>query len=98
MAYLITHFWPGATMDQYNATAAVMHHPRPKGQLYHAAGPADGGVLVAAVRETKDDLDRFLRDRVMPGMPIDGGLTGQPQTSGSRSLIVVKLVAPRAGR
>jgi len=45
MAYLITHFWPGATMDQYNATVAVMHNPWPEGQLYHAAGPTDGGVL-----------------------------------------------------
>jgi hypothetical protein len=79
MAYLITHFWPGATIEQYNSTVAVMHQPWPKGQLYHAAGPADGGVLVAAVWETKDHFDRFLRDRVMPGMPIDGGLTGQPE-------------------
>jgi len=53
-------------MGQYNATVAVMHNPWPKGQLYHAAGPADGGVLIAAVWETKDRFDRFLRDRVMP--------------------------------
>jgi len=31
------------------------------------------------VWETKDRFDRFLRDRVMPSMPIDGGLTGQPE-------------------
>ena len=24
MAYLITHFWPGATEDQYNATIALL--------------------------------------------------------------------------
>ena len=92
MAYLITHFWPGATMEQYNATVAVMHHPWPKGQLYHAAGPADGGVLIAAVWETKDDFDRFLRDRVMPGMPIDGGLTGQPE---QRTAEIATLVQAR---
>lgn len=66
-------------MGQYNATVAVMHHPWPEGQLHHAAGPADGGVLIAAVRETKGHFDRFPRDRVMPAMPIDGGLTGQPE-------------------
>jgi hypothetical protein len=67
------------TIEQYNATTAVTHHPWPNGQLYHAAGPTDGGVLIAAVWETKDDFGRFLRDRVMPGMPINGGLTGQPE-------------------
>ena len=79
MAYLITHFWPGATMDQYDATVAVMHKPWPNGQVYHAAGPADGGVLVAAVWESQEHFDRFLRDRVMPGMPVEGGLIGQPE-------------------
>ena len=92
MAYLITHFWPGATIEQYNATVAVMHHPWPKGQLYHAAGPADGGVLIAAVWETKDDFDRFIRDTVMPGLPIDGGLTGQPE---QRTAEIATLVEAR---
>lgn len=27
MAYLITHFWPGATEEQYEATLAVVHPP-----------------------------------------------------------------------
>ena len=45
MAYLLTHFWPGGTEDQYNATIAVVHPPGglPEGQKYHAAGPTDGG-------------------------------------------------------
>ncbi len=79
MAYLITHFWPGATVSWYNATVAVMHDPWPEGQLHHAAGRADGGVLIAAVWDIKDLFDRFLRDRAMPAMPVDGGLTGQPE-------------------
>ena len=80
MAFLAIDFWPGGTMDQYSATVAVLH-PRtglPDGQVYHAAGPTDGGVLVAAVWESKDDMDRFMRDTVMAGMPIEGGLAGQP--------------------
>ena len=27
MAYMVTHFWPGASEDQYNATVAVVHPP-----------------------------------------------------------------------
>jgi hypothetical protein len=81
MAYLITHFWPGATMDQYNATVAVVHPPNglPEGQVYHAAGHTDGGVLIAAVWESKDQFDRFLRDKLMASMPIEGGFTGGPE-------------------
>ena len=81
MSYLITHFWPGATMDQYEATIAVVHPPGglPDGQTYHAAGPADGGVLIAAVWESKEHFDRFLNDKLLASMPIEGGFSGQPQ-------------------
>ena len=53
--------------------------PVAEGAALSRRGPADGGVLIAAVWETKNRFDRFLRDRVMPSMPIDGGLTGQPE-------------------
>lgn len=55
MAYMITHFWPGATEDQYKATVAVVHPPRglPEGQSYHVAGMTDGGVLITAVWDSK---------------------------------------------
>jgi hypothetical protein len=81
VACLITHFWPGATMDQYDATVAVVHPPGglPEGQVYHAAGPTDGGVLIAAVWESRDQFDRFVRDKLMASMPIDGGFAGQPE-------------------
>jgi hypothetical protein len=81
MAYLITHFWPGATEAQYNATVAVVHPPAglPEGQVYHAAGPADGGILIAAVWDSKEQYDRFLHDKLMASMPIDGGFVGQPE-------------------
>jgi len=81
MAYLVTHFWPGATMDQYDASIAVVHPPNglPEGQTYHAAGPTDGGVLIAAVWESKDHFDRFLQDKLIASMPIAGGFEGQPE-------------------
>jgi hypothetical protein len=81
MAYLITHFWPGATTEQYDATVAVVHPPGglPEGQVYHAAGPTDDGILIAAVWESKEQFDRFLRDKLMASMPIEGGFTGRPE-------------------
>ena len=81
MAYLITHFWPGATEDQYKASIAVVHPPGglPEGQTYHAAGTTDGGILIAAVWESKEHFDRFLQEKLMPSMPIEGGFSGQPE-------------------
>jgi hypothetical protein len=81
MAYLLSHFWPDATEDQYKATIAVVHPPGglPEGQTYHAAGPADGGILIAAVWESKEHSDRFVQDILLPSMPVEGGFEGQPE-------------------
>jgi hypothetical protein len=81
MAYLITHFWPGATEDQYNATVAVVHPPGglPEGQVYHAAGPTDGGILITAVWDSKEQAESFVHDKLIASMPIAGGVEGQPE-------------------
>jgi hypothetical protein len=81
VAFLITHFWPGATEDQYNATVAVVHPPGglPEGQIYHAAGPTDGGVLITAVWDSKEQADRFVQGKLMASMPIEGGFAGAPE-------------------
>jgi hypothetical protein len=92
VTYLITHFWPGATMEQYNTTVRVLHPPNglPDGELWHAAGPAQHGVLIAAVWQSKAHFDRFLSDEVMPSMPIENGLSGQPE---QRTADIASLVA-----
>lgn len=81
MAYLMTHFWPGATAEQYRTNLAVVHPAGglPDGQLYHAAGPTEGGILIAAVWDSKESADRFLSEVLIPSMPVEGGFTGQPE-------------------
>lgn len=81
MAYVITHFWPGGTDEQYRATVAVAHPADglPDGQVYHAAGPTDGGYLVVAVWNEKADFERFVSEKLMGGPPIEGGFTGAPE-------------------
>ena len=81
MAYLLTHFWPGATEEQYRATVAVVHPADglPDGQIYHAAGPTEGGMLIAAVWDSKESADRFVSEVLMGSGPIDGGFTGRPE-------------------
>jgi hypothetical protein len=81
VAYLMTHFWPGGTEEQYRASIAVVHPDGglPQGQIYHAAGPTEGGMLIAAVWDSKESADRFTGEVLMPSMPVEGGFTGQPE-------------------
>jgi hypothetical protein len=85
MAYLLTHFWPGGTEDQYRATLAAVHPPDrlPDGQLSHAAGPTEGGYLIAVLWDSKESSDRFLSETLAASMPIDGGFEGRPEERGA---------------
>lgn len=81
MPYLLTHFWPGGTEEEYRATLAAVTAAaggsRP--ELIHAAGPTEGGFLIAAVYDSKETADAFVRDSIVSIMPIEGGLAGPPQ-------------------
>jgi len=81
MAYLLTHFWPGGTEEQYRATVAAVHPPDglPAGQRYHAAGPTEGGILIAVVWDSKELADSFVSETLMAKMPNEGGLVGPPE-------------------
>ena len=82
MAYLISHFFEGGTKDQYDKVVAVAHPPNglPAGQLYHAAGPTEGGWLVVAVWDSKESMDTFASKTLLPALQSTaGGLAGPPQ-------------------
>jgi hypothetical protein len=80
MAYLMTHFWPGGTEDQYHAMLSVVHPDGlPAGQVYHAAGPTEGGFLIVVVWDSQESADRFVRDTLMASMPVEGGFEGRPE-------------------
>lgn len=92
MTYVMTHFWPGATEDQYRATVDAVHPPGglPEGQHYHAAGPTEGGVLIVAVWDSKESADRFMSETLMPAMPVEGGVTGQPEERSAETFNVLE--------
>ena len=85
MPYLLTHFWPGGTEEQYRATLGAVHPADglPGGQLSHAAGPTEGGYLIAVLWDSKESSDRFLSETLLPSMPVDGGFDGQPEERGA---------------
>ena len=56
MAYGIVHTFPGGTQEQYEASIAAVHPSDgslPEGQLYHAAGPSEGGWTITAVHDSR---------------------------------------------
>ena len=59
MAYMLSHFYEGGTSEQYETTLDAVHPAGglPDGQVYHAAGPTDGGWLVVAVWDSKAPAD-----------------------------------------
>jgi hypothetical protein len=85
VTYLLTHFWEGGTIEQYRKTVAAVHPADglPPGQVYHAAGETDGGVLIAAIWNSKEDSDRFVSETLLAKLPIEGGLVGPPEERGA---------------
>ena len=85
MKYGITHYFPNGTKENYEAVMAAMNAPHgvviPKGQLFHAAGPAPGGWLIVAIHDSKESWERFRDQTLMPRMKqgIEGGLVGPPE-------------------
>jgi hypothetical protein len=81
MAYLLHHFWPGGTEAQYRAVVQVVHpgDGLPEGQLYHVAGPTDGGFLITAVWDSRESCERFVKDTLMARLPVEGGFEGRPE-------------------
>ena len=84
MAYGVVHFFPGGTREQYEASLAAVHPDRktlPKGQIYHAAGPSEGGWTIIAVHDSRESWERFRDDILMPKLQkgVQGGFATPPQ-------------------
>ena len=81
--YGVIHFFPGGTQAQYEASVAAVHpgpDQLPAGQLYHAAGPSEGGFTITAVHESQASWEKFRDEILLPTMQagIEGGFTAQP--------------------
>lgn len=84
MAYGIIHHFPGGTKENYKASLAAVHPSDgslPEGQVFHAAGPSEGGWTIIAVHESKESWEKFRDGILMPKMQegIDGGFPTPPE-------------------
>ena len=84
MAFGIVHYFPGGTKEQYEASIAAVHpslDELPDGQIFHAAGPSDGGWTIMAVHESEESWRSFRDNILMPRMQagIEGGFASPPE-------------------
>ena len=84
MAYGVVHYFPGGTQEQYEASIGEVHPARdrlPEGQLFHAAGPSEGGFTIIALHESKESWERFRDGILMPKLQagVAGGFPTPPE-------------------
>ena len=84
MAHAIVHFFPGGTKEQYDASIAAVHPGKgelPPGQIFHAAGPSEGGWTITAVHESQEGWEAFRDGTLMPRLQegIEGGFQTPPE-------------------
>jgi hypothetical protein len=94
MAYGVVHFFAGGTQDQYEASIAAVHPADgglPDGQIFHAAGPSEGGWTIMAVHESQQSWEQFRDNILMPRMQagIEGGFQAPPEET-AIDLVTVK--------
>jgi len=84
MAYAVVHHFPGGTKEQYEASLTAVHPSKgslPKGQIFHAAGPSDGGWRIIAIHDSRESWERFRDDILMPKLKagVQGGFPTPPE-------------------
>jgi hypothetical protein len=84
MAYGVVHHFPGGTKANYEASIGAVHPSDgglPDGQIFHAAGPSEGGWTILAVHESKESWEKFRDGILMPKMQagIEGGFPTPPE-------------------
>lgn len=79
MAVLMMLEVPGATIEQYEATARALGHREadfdlPAGLISHTAGPTEDGILIVDVWESPEKLERFLGE--LGPVAAENGISG----------------------
>ena len=72
MAVITILEFPGVTREVYERVGASLA-AAPRGILYHACGPTDGGWRIFGIWETQAAFDRFTDDVYIPAMRAQGG-------------------------
>jgi hypothetical protein len=78
MAVLVVLDFP-VTPEQYDEARRTVRweEEAPAGGMFHVAAATEGGMQIVDVWESADDFNRFVEERLMPGLQ-SIGITAQP--------------------
>ncbi len=82
ITFLMTHFYPGGTAEQYAAVLNAVHvdGALAPGQLSSAAGPSDGGWLISSTWESRAAFETFVAETLMPALAdVEGAFETGPE-------------------
>jgi hypothetical protein len=79
MAVMMVMEWPGIGAEEYEAARAHVNWEGdlPPGAMFHVVAVTDRGVRVTDVWESAEAFQRFVQDRLMPGVK-ELGIPGEP--------------------
>jgi hypothetical protein len=79
MAIVMNMRWQGVTADQYDQILGLVKWESdvPAGAKFHVASFDGAGLRVTDVWASADDFNRFVEQRLMPGVQ-QAGIAGQP--------------------
>jgi hypothetical protein len=82
MAVVMRMEWPEVTREQYDATleAVGWEETLPEGAIFHVAFFDEGGFKVVDVWESEEQFQRFVEDRLNPGIQ-QVGIEGEPKVT-----------------
>jgi hypothetical protein len=98
MASVMQMRWDGVTPDQYDALRPIVRweNDSPEGAIFHVAWFDGGGINVIDVWDSPEQFDRFMQDRLMPGVQ-QVGVQGQPDVTWSKAHAIFNPQAEKAG-
>jgi hypothetical protein len=79
MAVRMLMQWPGVTREQYEDVRGLVRWDTdtPTGAKLHVGGFDEAGAHITDIWESEEDFNRFVNDRLMPGVQ-QVGIAGQP--------------------
>ena len=80
MAIMMIMSWPGVSLDQYEEVKGLVRweEDKPAGGVLHLTAHDGEGLRITDVWDSAEDFQRFVDDRLMPGVA-KAGLAGEPQ-------------------
>jgi hypothetical protein len=82
MTVAIVMDFKGATLDQYDKVAELMHvtpgGPGPAGSMFHWVAATADGIVVTDVWKTREEFEKFAQEQIGP-FTKEAGFAGPPE-------------------